>query len=101
MDDESMLVRTDVGGPDVLLVMDKDGYIYVDPQEISPDQAGHAPTSAAISTAAVVSQVATPGVVASAPAPSQPAGIPLWLLMAIGGLLTVAVLILSVDRRTP
>jgi hypothetical protein len=102
LDDDAMLVRTDVGGPDVPLVMDNDGYVYLKPEAIVPD-------TGEPEAATAVSATPQPGV-ASTPAPSgavtpparpQPSRISLWLLFGIGGLLTALVVSFSLERRVP
>lgn len=90
IDDDAILVRTDIGGPLVALVMDTDGSIYIDPSTLEPEDASggpeHSPellepTATLAGTTPALTPVETPP---AARAEDKTGGVP-WLLI-IGGL---------------
>lgn len=104
LDDEALLVRTDVGGPLISLVMDMDGQVYIDPASIEPEAAeGGAATLGASPTAAAAEQIPTPTVEApgAAAAPAAPAAVPFWPFLLIGAALTGVVIWIGMERRLP
>lgn len=104
LDDEALLVRTDVGGPLVSLVMDMDGQVYIDPASIEPEAAeGGAATLAASPTAADAEQTPTPTIEApsAAAVPAAPATASIWPFLLIGAALTGVVIWFGMERRLP
>lgn len=106
LDAPAILVRTDIGGPLVALVMDDNGLVYLDPATLEPEGGPIATPDDGVALPAQAASLPTTAPAQNVPGQPAPAAasptaymLPGWAIILLGLALSAVVLLFAFDWR--